>query len=238
MKKTIIFISTLLLLSLTVCSFARPLKTVKSPQIRTRHYNKKFSRPKREIALQYSTLTIKNKAARHLNTLIHKMLQQRINHFIKNSKDAVRNFTSSLNINDSVFFYQPKRLISMQYRQITYFAGQAHPNTNFSVINYDLASDKLLHFQDILIHPKKDLQYISTYCIQQLLRKNLGPTQFIKQGAGAEFKNYPVWNFTHQGLLITFYTYQVAAYVFGPQRVLIPYPLLKGRIKMRYYQLL
>ena len=134
-------------------------------------------------------------------------------------------------------FYKPNKLISVQYEHFAYYSGSAHPITTFFSINYNLATMKPLRLRDILRHSKKDLKYVAAYSIRILKTKNIGRVNFIREGAGPNFKNYQNWNFTKEGLLITFSADQVAARVFGPQRVVIPYRALKGHIKLQYEQL-
>lgn len=237
MKKLMVLASSLFLVTFTMITTAKT-QNVHPPQIEIKTYQKVTSKPKRKISMQYSLLTPTSPSAKHLNSLVHKLLNAKKEKFIKGSAESVMNFTSTLQINDSVLFYKPRKLISIQYEQMAYISGAAHPNTTHFVLNYDIASGKLLNLQDILNNPKTDLAYIAKIATQNLKLKKLGKMNFIKEGASPTFKNYRNWNFTDKGFLIIFDTYQVAAYVYGPQKVLIPYSMLKGHIKQRYFQLL
>lgn len=238
-RRILFFISTLFLVGSINASFAKnPAQTVHSPQIEIKKFSKQTAKPKRKINMQYSLLTSDQSSATDLNALIHQTLHQKVDDFLKSSSKEIENFESSLEINDSVLFYKPEKLISIQYEQFTYLAGSAHPNTTHFVINYDLVTKKELLLEDILKDPQSDLEFIANYAIKILKTKNLGTTNFIEEGAAPKFKNYQDWNFTDKGLLIVFDPYQVAAYVYGPQKIMIPYSKLEGHIKSKYYQLL
>jgi len=237
MKKLMVLASSFLLTMVTMAITAKT-PTVHSPQIEIQNYQKQTSKPKRKISIQFSLLTSTTPSARHLNSLIHKLLKAKRQEFIKSSSESMMNFTSTLQINDSILFYKPKKLISIQYEQNSYISGAAHPNTTHFVINYDIVSGKLLKLQDVLNNPKADLNFIANVATKKLKSKKLGKMNFIKEGASPTFKNYRNWNFTDKGLLIVFDTYQVAAYVYGPQKILISYSTLNNHIKPRYFQML
>ncbi|MBV9959093.1 MAG: DUF3298 domain-containing protein, partial [Acidobacteria bacterium] len=78
------------------------------------------------------------------------------------------------------------------------------------------------------------LEAISRYSVSDL-KKRLGPEgvddEWIQNGAGPDAGNYQGWNISKKGLAITFDPYQVASYAAGPQRVVIPYSVLKDIIK-------
>ena len=58
--------------------------------------------------------------------------------------------------------------------------------------------------------------------------ENMGlASDIFEDGAKPTADNYKNWNVTKKGLLITFPPYQVAAYAYGPQTVIVPYSLLK-----------
>ena len=52
-----------------------------------------------------------------------------------------------------------------------------------------------------------------------------------EEGAAPTADNYSNWNVTKKGLLIPFPAYQVAAYAYGPQTVIVPYSALKDIVR-------
>ena len=239
MKKHIVLfavIFTLFPLSVLARSRRDPF-AIRSSQIKTKTFKKENKKPKRSIKISYPVLDVKSKAADRLNLLVWGIVSRKQKAFTSEDTYHPIDTTSALVISYATTFYRPEKLISMQFRQYTYFAGNAHPSTTTFVINYDLASARQIKLANILQSPRTDLKFIANYVIAQLRKKKLGEVNFINDGARAKFKNYDDWNFTRKGLRITFDPYHVAAYVFGPQTVIVPYKILKGHIKSRYYKL-
>lgn len=238
MKKVALFLLGLVVLTPSFITTAKPFQaTVKSPDIQEKIYNKTTLNSKRKIVIRYATLTPDSAASQAFNKLVNQTLRVAIQRFTKRSTQLIMNLNSSLAIKNYVLFYKPNKLISVQYEHFAYYSGSAYPTTTFFSINYNLATMKPLRLRDILQHSKKDLKYIAAYSIRILKTKNIGRVNFIREGAGPNFKNYQNWNFTKEGLLIIFNADQVAARVFGPQRVVIPYQALKGHIRLQYDQL-
>lgn len=128
-------------------------------------------------------------------------------------------------------------LISVELSESSYSAGAAHPNTNTTVLNYDVKNGKKLALGD-LFNPKAGyLGAISAYCIKDLKEQSkkskdlMFDDEQIKSGAGPRADNYKAWAITKKGLFIVFDPYQVASYAAGPQYVLVPYSALKDLVK-------
>jgi hypothetical protein len=128
--------------------------------------------------------------------------------------------------------YADKNLISLLVW--TYqFTGGAHGNSFSTTFNYDLSSGRMLKLDDLFQPNSNHLRLISDYCLKTLT-KELGAVadaNWLKEGAGPKAENFKSWNITPDGLQITFDAYQVAAYAFGPQEVIVPYSVLKSAIK-------
>lgn len=137
---------------------------------------------------------------------------------------------------DSVY-YRGNKLISVKFFEGYYFSGTAHPNNSSFSINFDLVNNKELTLDDLL-SPGWE-QKISKICIKSLKEQKNVPQgtedDWIERGAGAEKKNFEVFNFTKEGILITFVTYQVASYAEGPSEVLINYSDIKDIIRAGDY---
>src|SRR5207237_10446505 len=129
-------------------------------------------------------------------------------------------------------------LISIEFSESAYERGAAHPNSNTSVLNYDIRNGKKLALPDLFNAKSNYLKAISDYCIKDLKQQakkekdSMLTDDMIQSGASARADNFKSWTIAKQGLWITFDPYQVAAYAAGPQQVLIPYPALKDLIKV------
>lgn len=112
------------------------------------------------------------------------------------------------------------------------FTGGAHGGSASTAFNYDLNSGRMLKLADLFQPNSGYLKAISAYCITTLT-KELGDVdaEWLRNGAGPKPENFKSWNITPDGLQITFDAYQVAAYAFGPQEVVVPYSALKAFIK-------
>lgn len=105
-------------------------------------------------------------------------------------------------------------------------SGGVHPNSYSFVLNFDLKNGRELALADLFEPGSDHLRTISADCIRQLLKEDLD-REWVEEGAGPDPKNYHSWLIKRDGILITFDAYQVAAYAYGPQEVLVPYRLLK-----------
>jgi hypothetical protein len=130
--------------------------------------------------------------------------------------------------------YADDDLISVNFGEDTYTGG-AHPNHNTFTITYDLKQGRELKLADLFKPGSKYLAAIADYATRDLQGRkdpesgeNLGLAQDIwEDGVKPTADNYRNWNITKKGLLIIFPPYQVAAYAFGPQTVIVPYSHLK-----------
>ncbi|MFN0107445.1 MAG: DUF3298 and DUF4163 domain-containing protein [Blastocatellia bacterium] len=127
--------------------------------------------------------------------------------------------------------FADKNLISLLVWTYS-FTGGAHGGSASTTFNYDLNSGRMLKLADLFQPNSGYLKTISAYCITALT-KELGDAdgEWLRNGAGPKAENYESWNITPDGLQITFDAYQVAAYAFGPQEVIVPYSELKAIIK-------
>lgn len=168
------------------------------------------------------------------NQEVNTMIQKEIDSF----KQSVAKFSqsanpppaslpgSSLKI-DYVITLGQDGLLSVQYTESTYFTGAAHPNSVTLVTNYDLNKGKVLALADLFKSGSNYLQTLSDYSLNVLKQH----VQIIEaEGAAPKADNYSRWNLDEKGLIITFDPYQVAAYVYGPQRIFVPYSQLKSII--------
>ncbi len=124
----------------------------------------------------------------------------------------------------------PGDILSLKFQMEGYVSGSAHPYHLSQTVNYDLDRGKDIALIDLFLPSSSYLDTIAAYCAAQLSSRNIGFDNGFTQGAGPTPDNYRNWNITADGLLITFDEYQVAAYVAGPQTVVVPYSELKSLI--------
>ncbi len=115
-------------------------------------------------------------------------------------------------------------VLSVRFTTEQYAAGAAHPSHATYVLNYELATGKLLPLAALFRSDADYLKAISEYCVAELKQRD---ALLFEDGAEPKTENYAIWNLQQNGLLITFDEYQVAPYAAGPQTVLVPYALLR-----------
>lgn len=193
-------------------------KNVKQEQ--TEAYNYTIKHP---VFTSYSTISMAN-----LNNLIKNVTQAELDSFITR-------VTSSENFNDSTnelhisykIMYNSAPLISILFSIDSYYAGAAHGNTRFISLTYDTDQNKKLALSDLFT--ADSLPIIANYCNNALkpVVASDNVTQWLDEGTAPIGTNYQHWNLVPKGLLITFEAYQVAAYCYGPQEVIVPYHILE-----------
>ena len=144
--------------------------------------------------------------------------------FIQIQKET-KNLSSQVPGKNSLYLdykipYDKNGLLSLNFTISLYARGSAHPNNHLQTLNF--VQGKPVELFDILQQPNQNLKKIADYCISQLNKKNISDKEWIKNGTLPTRENYQFWYFSEQGLNIVFDTYQVAAYVYGPQVVTIP----------------
>lgn len=130
---------------------------------------------------------------------------------------------------DYKIIFQNKHIISILFTLSQYSAGAAHPNNSMKTFNF--IDGKLVQLDDLF---KKDSQYlkqIADFCQTALLKKEISEKKWIIDGSRPTAENYKNWYFNQHGLSIVFNPYQVAAYVYGEQTVIIPRTVLSGWMK-------
>ena len=131
--------------------------------------------------------------------------------------------------------YADDDLISVRFGEET-FTGGAHPNHGTFTLTYDLKKGRELKLADLFKPGSKYLDAIADYATRDLQARkdpdsgeNLGIAKDDwEEGAKPTADNYQNWNVTKKGLMITFPPYQVAAYAYGPQTVIVPISKLMG----------
>lgn len=107
---------------------------------------------------------------------------------------------------------------------VDYFTGGAHPNTDFHTFNYLRADNARIYLPEIIGHD--GIKAVSKAAIAQLSHDFYADggshTEWIAKGAGPNAHNFRVFAWLKDGVTIIFPAYQVAAYVAGPQTIIVP----------------
>ncbi|MEZ5428091.1 MAG: DUF3298 and DUF4163 domain-containing protein [Pyrinomonadaceae bacterium] len=114
------------------------------------------------------------------------------------------------------------------------YSGGAHPNSYSYSFNFDLKNGKELKLSDLFLPGSNYLKVISDYAIADLTKQLETETddEWLARGAGPKAENFESWTIGEDGLKIQFDAYQVAAYVYGPQEVVIPFDKLKSVLRV------
>ncbi|RUR11164.1 DUF3298 and DUF4163 domain-containing protein [Legionella sp. km772] len=135
---------------------------------------------------------------------------------------------TGLNVTYSVL-YNAKTALSVRFDVSIYHKGAAHPLNTVVVQNF-LHGEKI-NLAD-LFQPQADyLTTLARFCKKMITAKKISDPKWIAEGTKATTDNYSVWYFTEKGIGILFNTYQVAAYVYGPQTVDIPLAVIASTVK-------
>lgn len=208
-------------------------------QITTREIKESISAKKAKLSAEYPELSGGANAAA-FNQLVKASVMKSLAGFKKDLNDLTAEdikqmgeMGTYIDVGYNVE-YADDDLISVNFNEDT-FMGGAHPNHGTFTITYDLKKGRELKLADLFKPGAKYLATIADYATRDLKGRkdpdsgeNLGIAQDTwGDGAKPTVENYQYWNVTKKGLMITFPPYQVAAYVFGPQVVIIPPAKLK-----------
>jgi len=168
--------------------------------------------------------------AQTFNKKVSDLIQGEIEYFRKH----ILAQTTAVSVSAGSFFeakymvvFQNENIWSLKFDFMGYADGAAHPYHYSMTFNYDLEQGKKLSLDDLFRPDSNYLEVVSSYCIFELSKRDIGFYGGFEQGAEPAPKNYRNWNITSNGLIITFDEYQVAPYVAGPQMVFVPYVELR-----------
>lgn len=133
---------------------------------------------------------------------------------------------------DMNVLHQKDSYIAIKYTHSDY-SGGAHPNTNFSFINYDLKINKAITLDSLINNNKKNEL---TRIAENIFRKNekLGPTEslegkyFFSDGKFSLPENFYI---SKKGLVFFYNPYEIKAYAYGITELTIPFADLKDIAK-------
>ncbi|STX29551.1 endo-1,4-beta-xylanase [Legionella beliardensis] len=126
--------------------------------------------------------------------------------------------------------FQNDHAVSLLFNISTYSRGAAHPNNTVKTMNF--IDGKQIGLSNLFKPNTNYLTEIANYCRTKLLKMENADEKWVNEGTQAINKNYKNWNFNDQGLAIIFDTYQVAAYVYGPQTIIIPQSSLATSLRL------
>lgn len=135
---------------------------------------------------------------------------------------------SGLNITYSIP-YQQNNALSIRFNISIYHRGAAHPLNTVSVLNF--INGQQVELAELFVAGADYLKPISEQCSNEITMRNISDPQWIKEGTKPIVENYHVWAFSPKGLNIIFDSYQVAAYVYGEQTVVIPLSTISVMVK-------
>jgi hypothetical protein len=135
---------------------------------------------------------------------------------------------TGLNITYSIPF-ESKNALSVQLNVSIYHRGAAHPSNTIEVLNF--INGKQVKLSDLFITDSNYLPTIAKICSKTITDKKISDTTWIKNGTEPTPDNYKTWSFSKNGVSIIFNAYQVAAYVYGEQKVEIPLSSISTLLK-------
>jgi Protein of unknown function (DUF3298)/Deacetylase PdaC len=131
--------------------------------------------------------------------------------------------------------------LSIYFFGYSHVVGSDNAAGESLTVNYDLASGKELKLSDIFKSGSKYLEFISSYCIDELSRDNKRGALFRKALAPAA-ENFKNWNITANGITFNFDGCKIFNCAQGDQTVEIPFgdlqqllnPGIPGKFKIAY----
>ena len=163
------------------------------------------------------------------NEAISYLVQHEIGYFRKNVLAQMPaqpvSSGSSFDARYTVIF-QSGGIWSLKFDFSGYADGAAHPYRYSLTYNYDLEQGKKLSMDELFPADSDYLGALSSFCIAELSKRDIGFYGGFQPGAEPTPENYRNWNITADGLLVTFDEYQVAPYAAGAQTVIVPYTKL------------
>jgi hypothetical protein len=210
-------------------------------QVNSRRVNESIKAKRLDLTAEYPELTGSSANVAAFNQLVKSDVTSSLADFKKQmlavSAEDLKTLPASMGRSIDISYnveYADNDLISVNFLEDT-FEGGAHPNQNYFTVTYDLKQGKQLKLSDLFKPGARYLEAVSDYATRDLQNRkdpdsneNMGLAQDIfADGAKPTEENYARWNITKKGLMFTFDPYQVAAYAYGPQTVIIPYARLR-----------
>lgn len=181
------------------------------------------------IQIKYPTGFPAQSISYHIEQFINQIKTSFLNE-INDDKDTPMDAPgkTGLNVNYAIL-YDQNAALSIRFDVSTYHKGAAHPLNRISVLNFLHGTAQNLN--DLFKPHTHYLSIIASLCQQAISEKDISDPEWIKNGTKATPELYKVWYFTPTGIVILFNTYQVAAYVYGEQKVSISQTILRPMMR-------
>ena len=162
---------------------------------------------------------------------------------VKDFKDELKNITdnppcaketSGLTVEYKTV-YNDNSLFSFSFETFSAPSCSNHPYTYVTTFNYSAMSVGAFGFSDIFLKDKPYLKFISDYCRNELKERATkegvqNVNENIDEGTAPDAYKFRVFNVTQTELIITFNPYWVGPWIWGIQKVTIPYSKIKDLI--------
>ena len=126
------------------------------------------------------------------------------------------------------------KLASIRFDNSQYGAGAAHPNSFYSVFNYDFEKNEQIELVDLFSPGSDFLPIISDLALQDIKEQLKGVAltsivdeEIFKAGLEPNINNFSDFNFDEEKITFVFDPYQFKAYPISPQLVSISYDQLR-----------
>lgn len=193
--------------------------------------------PRYTITVQTPKLTgSEDKRVIEFNKHVNELMQNEVGYFRENilAQMSAAPVTSGSSFDATYsLVYQRGDIWSLKFNFTGYADGAAHPFHYSLTLNYDLENGRQLSLGDLFVEKSDYLKVISSYCIAQLSKRDIGFYGGFERGADPTPENYRNWSIANEGLIVTFDEYQVAPYAAGAQTVTVPYNELRAIINMQ-----
>jgi len=167
-----------------------------------------------------------SEAQKTANDLFEKRIDENVVDF---KKDVVDNSIKEIDLPPSSLqmdyevIYLTNNMVSVKLSSFYYIAGMAHPNSFYSVFNYDFKSNKEILLSDFFNLNSDYLTVLSGIFVKDLTEKltltGYYIEDFVKVGTESKIDNFSTFFFDKDKITFIFNVYQVAPYVAGPQLV-------------------
>lgn len=241
-KKELILILLLLVTLMTFSALSPQRKNIKTANLNkanpARNITKPISIAPKKVLLLDDYLKINSQDTIYVQTIQFPLMseaeQQFVGKIISDYRSAkIKNFIDSFYNRDKVidqyyqnFSYIQKWTVEIVYQTQTElslklanyeFTGGAHGNTSVKNFNFDLTNFKVYKLSDKF--KKIDLEKLASYCSSYCQKNNI-PIFEDKIKTSPDLLQ--IWNFTKDGLLLTFPQYTIAPYSSGIIEIHIP----------------
>lgn len=206
-------------------------------------FSNEINKAKRyEITGEYPELTgVDAATTANFNGLVKKIVADLNARFKENISDLtaedLKRFSGDAGLYDEIVcdvLLANDDVISLLFTDASYTGG-AHPNATSATVNFDIKNNRELKLADIFepnANYLKTLSDLSRADLKAALQKDeMLDDEMLNDGVSPKEENFRSWNLTKKGLQINFDAYQVAAYVAGPQTVVIPYGKLQSILR-------